>query len=818
MSSLEIRDLAATDNIDKTSGCGVVGTAAPALPDRSSPAHNTAHTARSGNRKKFISLVLRIAVSAVLLALLLSKANLHKITSELLALNPAWALAGLVVGIVTIWLSSWQWQILLRHERIAIGMPTLMGLYFVGLTFGQLLPSSVGGDVAKAAYVARLSGRGVGAASATLMARVIGLMALFLTTLPVALAASLLAPDFGWSLALILLASAAGYLFTLAVLLFSPSLLARLVGTWLARSRIGRTVLEVADAIAVYRRRPDVFLSATLASLVFYAFSNLNFYVYGLALHMHSPFWFYWIAIPLTSLATMLPISLNGYGVRGASFVAVFAVMGEISAKALSLSLAMEAQMLLFALLGGIFVLALNRRLAARAIPDNVPSRRNEIMIMPSEALAPQSAATSVVEAIQEEQIATEADAPIAEQTPSQEDILIVERIESEEESVAEETKQQEAPEEEESANDEEPEPPPVSPEKELVPALIDAIRVHRKTIAVAAAAVLLLVVATPLATSHLFKGTPHVKLYTVTMQSLTNAVGGGGLTYPAQEFNISYPVAAQVTKVDVQVGQPVQAGQPLITLDAAGLTAQLQVAYDQWQIATNYLNTLLSQGASSAQIAGAQQQVDVAKSRYDTLNQQINSSSFNNGNIDATAAGVVTAINVSAGSLFKSGDKLLTVQDTSSIIVRAQFPLEQYQAVKVGESAEVDSDAQAGQRFAGKVTSVVPALTSPGSSTFEVWITVPNPNGQLFTAESVYARINGQEVLPAVPEMAIVNADTDPSIFVYANGRAHIRHVAIGARDGDRFGITAGLNPGDQVILVGQYQLTDGERVVVSR
>src|SRR5215469_14104053 len=221
MSSLEIRDMAATGDIDKTAERVVVEAAAKASSEVTSPARDAAPAARSGNSKKIIGLVVRVAISAALLALLISKTNVQKIGSELLALNPAWALAGLGVGIITIWLSSWQWQILLRHERIDIGMPTLMGLYFVGLTFGQLLPSSVGGDVAKAAYVARLSDRGVGAASATLMARVIGLMALFLSALPVALVASLLAPNFGWSLALILMASAAGYLAMLAILLFS---------------------------------------------------------------------------------------------------------------------------------------------------------------------------------------------------------------------------------------------------------------------------------------------------------------------------------------------------------------------------------------------------------------------------------------------------------------------------------------------------------------------------------------------------------------------------------------------------------------------
>jgi len=310
---------------------------------------------------------------------------------------------------------------------------------------------------------------------------------------------------------------------------------------------------------------------------------------------------------------------------------------------------------------------------------------------------------------------------------------------------------------------------------------------------------------------------TPKVQLFVVSNQTLTANVGGGGLTYPAQALDIIYPVSATVENVNVQVGQAVHAGQALVTLNSADLTSQLQQALAAYQAAQNYLSSLYASGATAALIAQAQSQVTTAKGRYDALNAQLNSSTYSNGNIIAPFAGVVTAINVVPGSTAPADTALLTLQDESSVVVRVQLPLEQRAQVQVGQSAEVDPDATPGAAFSGLVSVINPALTNVGSDTFEVWITVANPNLQLLVGESVYARISVTETLPVVPELSVINPDSDSLVFVYSNGRAHLRHITVGVRDLDRFGITTGLNPGEKVILVGGYQLSDNEPVKVT-
>lgn len=320
------------------------------------------------------------------------------------------------------------------------------------------------------------------------------------------------------------------------------------------------------------------------------------------------------------------------------------------------------------------------------------------------------------------------------------------------------------------------------------------------------------------LASGRLPGGTARVTVYTVHSDTLTSTLGGGGLTFANQSLNVSYPVSARVVNVNVQVGQSVNSGDTLLTLDNADLTFQLQQAEAAWQAAESYLNTLYATpGTSPATIAYAQQLAEAAKGRYDALNAQLNSPAYSKGNILAPFAGVVTAVNVTSGSIAAPNGTLVTLQDESAIIVKAQFPLEQRGQIQVGQDAQVDPVATSGQTLPGKVIAINPQLTNNGSGTFEVWITVQNADQQLFTGETVYARVTTQQTMLTIPELAVVNPDSDSIVFLYAQGRAHIRHVVIGARDGDRFGIVTGLQEGDQVILVGQHQLTDNQPVQVT-
>ncbi len=74
-------------------------------------------------------------------------------------------------------------------------------------------------------------------------------------------------------------------------------------------------------------------------------------------------------------------------------------------------------------------------------------------------------------------------------------------------------------------------------------------------------------------------KSTPDVTLYQVGSQNATQDIGGGGIVFPRQQLDISYPTSELVKAVLVKPGDQVTPNQSLIQLDASLLNIQIQQA-----------------------------------------------------------------------------------------------------------------------------------------------------------------------------------------------------------------------------------------------
>jgi uncharacterized protein (TIRG00374 family) len=238
-------------------------------------------------------------------------------------------------------------------ENIQTDLARLIDLYLVGISFSHFLPTSMGGDAAKAYYIARDSGNTPGSASAVLMSRITSFVGMLLIALP---ALAILHAQFTeqiviWFLLLSLLLIVAIVASVLAAI-FLPRLSSRfLKGKW-TRHPVFLKFLEIGEALSSAIRRPRSMFSATLFGMLFWGAGFLNYYAFALALGLHVPLTFYVIAIPFVSIIAALPISINGFGVREGAFVYLFTTIHVPPTTSLSLALLMDTQVLLFGLIG----------------------------------------------------------------------------------------------------------------------------------------------------------------------------------------------------------------------------------------------------------------------------------------------------------------------------------------------------------------------------------------------------------------------------------------------------------------------------------
>ncbi len=248
--------------------------------------------------------------------------------------------------------SSLRWQLFARRLGVARPLRQLVAFYFIGMYFNLILPTSVGGDVVRAWYLDDRSGRRLASFLSVLADRLSGLLVLLglacvaVTVCPIALPGWVGGSVWGTA------AGAALALTAFAVFDFRRSPAARLPG---AERVLGK--VESLKANSTSLLRPRLLLQTTALSLVVQAANVVLVWMVGRAIDVPVPASYYWIAVPMVTLLTLLPISLNGMGVREGGMVLFLAPLGIAEGTALSLAFLWFAVFTAASLCGGLVYL-----------------------------------------------------------------------------------------------------------------------------------------------------------------------------------------------------------------------------------------------------------------------------------------------------------------------------------------------------------------------------------------------------------------------------------------------------------------------------
>ena len=220
-----------------------------------------------------------------------------------------------------------------------------------------------------------------------------------------------------------------------------------------------------------------------------------------------------------------------------------------------------------------------------------------------------------------------------------------------------------------------------------------------------------------------------------------------------------------------------------------------------------------LNQVSQREAIAGAEAQMNAAKSHYDSAVVQVSY-----GEVRSPIAGIISDRSVYPGEVAAAGSPIVSIVDISQVVARANVPVREASAIQVGRPARVsgpDGD------LAGRVTVVSPAV-DPSTTTVEVWVQIPNPGEKLKPGGTVRVSIIAETIQNTivVPASALLNSDEGGQqiMVVTSDSIAHERRVTVGVRQGNRVQIASGLQEGDQVVTSGGLGLEDKAKVAIQK
>ncbi len=290
---------------------------------------------------------LRGLVSIGVLAVLFTVMDVSATWNTLTMVSGTAVLGTLLLFFAQVPLLAWRWVRIVGMLKGHLTMVHAFQMTLLGRFLNQVLPASFGGDAVRAWQSTRYGLNSVLAVHSVLIERFTGLVSLIAI---VAVALLFVRPT------MVPGGSQGGVLILLA--LFAAAC-AALAVVWLGRRRLrdrelfARPIAFLGDAVRTVRE-PKQFFWLFVGNTVSNLLSIGAAVTIGSSLGLEVELWVYAVVMPLSFIATILPISIAGWGVREGAMVSLLALFGVASTDALALSLLFGITLLVSALLGGL--------------------------------------------------------------------------------------------------------------------------------------------------------------------------------------------------------------------------------------------------------------------------------------------------------------------------------------------------------------------------------------------------------------------------------------------------------------------------------
>jgi Cu(I)/Ag(I) efflux system membrane fusion protein len=175
-------------------------------------------------------------------------------------------------------------------------------------------------------------------------------------------------------------------------------------------------------------------------------------------------------------------------------------------------------------------------------------------------------------------------------------------------------------------------------------------------------------------------------------------------------------------------------------------------------------------------------------------------------------ASGVVVELAVREGVAVSPGMTLFRIAGLDKVWAVAEVPEAQVVHLARGQKVSAVLQADPGRSFAGVMEEILPQV-NPATRTLQARFEVDNRDGRLMPGMLLRLQVAGPTTSRlVVPSEAVIRTGTRAVAIVRRDsGNFEPRELKLGADLGDTLEVLAGLAPGDQVVVSGQF-LVDSE------
>lgn len=277
--------------------------------------------------KKIISVSIRLLIGIAILLFLSNSFNLTDALRAIFNTNLYWIIFSLFIILILRVIVVIRWKIILDYQKLIVPFIELVKINYISSAIGQVLPGGIGGDVLRG-YKLNIKYKQLSnTTSSIILDRILGIGSMII----VAFVGSIIADIIGLKLNLSLYL---GVILSLLFLFFVVGHRININYKYLSKIKskrilnILKKLEELYYSVTDIKKVKTIFLSVFSISIIVQLLRCLIFYLLFLAFGYSIDFIYLIIAIPITLVLSIIPISIAGLGVREGSLVYFFTSIG----------------------------------------------------------------------------------------------------------------------------------------------------------------------------------------------------------------------------------------------------------------------------------------------------------------------------------------------------------------------------------------------------------------------------------------------------------------------------------------------------------
>lgn len=294
------------------------------------------------------------------------------------------------------------------------------------------------------------------------------------------------------------------------------------------------------------------------------------------------------------------------------------------------------------------------------------------------------------------------------------------------------------------------------------------------------------------------------VSIVTLKPKTINSTISVAGTVDSKVCAWVNSPTEGTVEALKVVEGQKVSAGQILCHVMPTDYYNMLGQASAEYESAKSELES-----APDTEKDGYEKRLKAAEERLVSARNLYKSTP-----VVSPVNGTVLSKNIETGSNVSIKQPLIEIADLRKLIVRSAISEEYVSKVKLGQEVAVRLHSS-GKILKGKILVITPGIRLE-SRTAGIEVSIPTDETiRPGMSASLDITISSKDNVLAIPQDAmIVKPDGEKFVFIVEDGLAKIRKITTGIESNTEAEVIAGLEEGDNLVILGQDNLKDGVKV----